>query len=72
MTIDNIQATNRIYCLMREIRDTIYNMDPETDDPYLSLFIQIDGTIKFNNTYWDLPFEKQINFREDVEVVRNE
>ena len=46
MTIDNIQATKRIYCLMCEIRDTIYNMDPETDDPYLSLFIQIDGTIK--------------------------
>lgn len=65
--IDNIQATKRIYCLMREIRDTIRNMEPETDDPYLSLCILSDGTISFNNTYWELPEEQQIIFHEDFE-----
>lgn len=64
--IDNIQATKRIYCLMREIRDTIRNMDPEPDDPYLSLCILSDGTISFI-TYWELPEEAQINFHEDFE-----
>lgn len=65
--ITNKEATRRIYCLMCEICDTIRNMDPETDDPYLSLCIHSDGVISFNNTYWELPDEKQINFTEDFE-----
>ena len=63
----NKQATQRIYTLMREIRDTIRNMDPELEVPYLSLTIQRNGSITFNNTYWELPEHKQINFHEDID-----
>lgn len=65
--IDNKQATKRIYSLMCEIRDTIRNLDPELEDPYLSLTIQSDGAITFNNTYWELPEVKQINFHEELD-----
>lgn len=63
--IDNKQATKRIYNLMCEIRDTIRNLDPELEDLYLSLTIQSDGAITFNNTYWDLPDDLQINYHEE-------
>lgn len=65
--IDNKQATQKIYTLMREIRDTIQQLDPDAVDLYLSLAIHSDGTISFNNTYWELPEEKQINFNEDLD-----
>ena len=61
----NKQATQRIYTLMREIRDTIQQLDPDAADLYLSLAICSNGDIIFNNTYWELPEDKQINFNEE-------
>ena len=63
----NKQATQKIYTLIREIRDTIQQLDPDAEDRYLSLAIHSDGTISFNNTYWELPEDKQINFNEDLD-----
>ena len=67
--ITNKQATKRIYSLMREIRDTMQQLDPDAEDRYLVLAIQSNGSITFNNTYWDLPEDKAINFHEYLDDV---
>ena len=63
----NKQATQRIYTLMREIRDTMQQLDPDAEDHYLSCTIQSNGAITFNNTYWELPEVKAINFHEELD-----
>lgn len=65
-------ATNQIYDLLKDIRRLVMIVHPE--DPYLSMSIlpkesALPGRIMFNNTHWELPEEKQINFHESVDDV---
>ena len=56
----NREAEKRIYEHMKEIRK-IHRQVCKSDD-YLSLAVRSDGTITFNNTWWELPKEEQIDF----------
>ena len=64
-------ATNQIYDLLKDVRRLV--MIAHSEDPYLSMCILPDpdfpGRIMFNNTHWELPEEKQINFHENVDNI---
>lgn len=65
-------ATQEIYLHLKAIRELMLLVCPE--DPYLSMCIlsedsNLPGRIMFNNTHWELPEEKQINFHENVDDV---
>ena len=60
-------ATERIYAYLKEIRKLVMLIHPE--NPYMVMFLgsgKSNGRILFNNSYWDLPKEKKINFREPL------
>ena len=61
------QAEQEIYEHMKAIKEIVKEYAP--DDIYISLSVTSDGTIFFNNTYWELPEEQQINFAEQEEVI---
>lgn len=55
------QAEQAIYEHMKAIKEIVTEYAP--DDIYISLSIGSDGSILFNNTYWELPKEQHIDFR---------
>ena len=61
------QAEQAIYEHMKAIKGIVMEYAPE--DIYISLSVNSDGTIFFNNTYWELPEEQQIDFMEQQEVT---
>lgn len=61
------QAEQAICEHMKAIKSIVEEYAP--DDIYISLSVTSDGTIFFNNTYWELPKEQQINFAEQEEVI---
>lgn len=67
-------ATEAIYGYLKKVRELVTLVHPE--DPYLSMCIlpkesDLPGRILFNNTYWELPEEKQINFHEVDPIPTN-
>ena len=63
MEANKQEAINAIYKHMKAIRKIARDYCSE-DDRYLSLLIGRKGRISFNNTYWELPEDKQIEFWE--------
>ena len=61
------QAEQAIYEHMKAIKEIVTEYAP--DDIYISLSIDSDGSIFFNNTYWELPKEQHIYFAELEEVI---
>ena len=62
----NVKDVEReIYKHMKEIRRL--HREVCTSDDYLSLCVSRDGEIWFNNSYWELPEEEQIDFYEQEE-----
>lgn len=62
-------ATERIYEHLKAIRKIVMMIHPE--NPYMVMFLgagKSNGRIMFNNTHWELPKEKKINFREPLEA----
>lgn len=62
------QAEQAIYKHMKAIKEIVTEYAP--DDIYISLSVTSDGTIFFNNTYWELSEEQQIDFAELEEVIK--
>lgn len=55
------QAEQAIYEHMKAIKEIVTEYAP--DDIYISLCVHSDdGSISFNNTYWELPEEQRIDF----------
>jgi hypothetical protein len=63
--MDRAQCESEIYKHMQQIRRIRQKYSPSDD--YLALFVNNDGTISFNNSYWALPDNQKINFNEVVE-----
>lgn len=59
----NKEAEKEIYKHMKEIRRL--HRQVCTNDDYLSLSINSKGKISFNNSYWELPKEEQLDFFEE-------
>lgn len=55
------QAEQAIYEHMKAIKDIVMEYSP--DDIYISLCVHSeDGSISFNNTFWELPEGQCIDF----------